>query len=126
MTIKTEGRHAGEFIVSEAEGTRSRDVVTVKSGENLVAGQVVQDDGSGNMIAADGALNTAGDALVTAVAGIMFDNVDASGGAVDNAVMIARDAEVNDEELTYPNETTAGGEKAATQASLKALGIITR
>jgi hypothetical protein len=41
MTIFTEGRHAGEFIVSEANGLLSREAVTVNVGESLVAGQVL-------------------------------------------------------------------------------------
>jgi hypothetical protein len=41
MTTLTEGQHAGEFILMEAEGDRSFESVTVLSGQNLVAGQVV-------------------------------------------------------------------------------------
>lgn len=41
MPVLTEGQHAGEFIVSEANGWRSRDRVTVAEGENLKAGAVV-------------------------------------------------------------------------------------
>jgi hypothetical protein len=38
----TEARHAGEFLISEAEGHRSRDNITVLSGEGkLVAGTVL-------------------------------------------------------------------------------------
>lgn len=129
MTTLSEGKHAGEFLVSEANNTRSRATGTVKSGENLVAGEVVQLDGNGKLVACDGVLDTAGD-LVTAVAGIMYDNVDASASGanadVAGAVYIARDAEVNGGELTYPTESTAGGEEDATNESLKALGIIVR
>ena len=124
MTTKTETLHAGVFIASEANGERSREVATVKSGENLVVGEVVQLSG-GKLIAADGALDSAGD-VVTAVVGIMFDAVDASSADVENAVYIARDAEVVDADITYPDETSAGGEKVATVASLAALGIIAR
>lgn len=41
MTSLTEGRYTGEFIVSEAAGSRSREAVVVLSGENLKAGHVV-------------------------------------------------------------------------------------
>lgn len=41
MTTITEGQHAGEFLVSEAEGSRSRDAITVASGQNLSAGAVL-------------------------------------------------------------------------------------
>ena len=41
MTTKTEGQHAAEFIVSQAHGGLSREAITVLSGENLEAGEVV-------------------------------------------------------------------------------------
>jgi hypothetical protein len=41
MTTKTEALHPGEFILSEAEGSRSRDTVTILSGQNLKAGAVI-------------------------------------------------------------------------------------
>ena len=124
MTVLTEGRHAAEFLVSEANHTRSRETITVKSGENLVAGQLIELSGS-EAVAASGDLESDG-TLTTALVGILFDNVDATDAAVAGCVYIARDAEVNDAELTYPTESTAGGEKAACIASLKALGIIVR
>jgi len=39
--VKTEGQHAGEFILGEAESKRSRETITVLSGQNLKAGAVV-------------------------------------------------------------------------------------
>ena len=41
MTILTEGRHTAEFLVSEAEDNRSRETVTVASGQDLDAGAVL-------------------------------------------------------------------------------------
>jgi hypothetical protein len=41
MAILTEGKHPGEFLASEGNGTLSRDVVTLISGQNLVAGTVL-------------------------------------------------------------------------------------
>jgi hypothetical protein len=41
MTVLNEGQHAGEFIVSEANKTRSREAITVLSGENLKAGAIL-------------------------------------------------------------------------------------
>lgn len=128
MTVKTEGRHAAEFLLSEAAGNRSRDNVTVKQGQKLVAGQAFQLDGNGKAVALTGTLDSQGD-LATPAAGIVLYGVDASatGSNADTpASAIARDAEVNDNLLTYPTESSAGGEKAATVASLKALGIIVR
>jgi hypothetical protein len=41
MTTLTESLHAGGFMVSEADGTLSREQVTLKSGQNLLAGTVL-------------------------------------------------------------------------------------
>lgn len=41
MTTLTEGPRTGEFIISEAEGERSRDQITLASGNNLPAGRVL-------------------------------------------------------------------------------------
>ena len=41
MSVLTEGQHAGEFIVSEANGHLSREALTVLSGQTLVAGDVM-------------------------------------------------------------------------------------
>ncbi len=41
MTTLTEPAHAGEFILHEANGCRSREAITVASGQTLVAGAVV-------------------------------------------------------------------------------------
>ncbi len=41
MASNSEGKYSGEFILSEAEGARSRENVTVLSGENLKAGHVL-------------------------------------------------------------------------------------
>jgi len=41
MTTLTEGQHAGDFVVSEAVGSRSREQVTLVSGQNLSAGAVL-------------------------------------------------------------------------------------
>lgn len=125
MTTLTEARHPGEFLVSEANGTRSREVAPVASGQVLKAGHVVQDNGSGKLVAFTGDTDTNGDVIVEA-AGVLFAPVDASGGEVAGQVYFARDAEVNLAELTHPVETTSGGETAATVASLKKLGIIAR
>lgn len=115
MTTLTEGKHAGEFLVSEGNGWISREAVTIVSGQNLVAGTVL------GKITASGKYkaysNAAADGSEVA-AGILFDNVDASGGDVAGAVMIARHAEVNGDELT--------GNDANGTTDLAALAIIVR
>lgn len=124
MTTFTEGRHAAEFILSEANGQRSRENGTVLSGQTLEAGEVVQLNGAGKIVAFTALDDTSGD-LITPAVGIMINAVDASAGDVAGSY-IARDAEVNLNLLTYPEETTTGAEEAHTIASLAALGIIAR
>ena len=41
MGILAEGKHTGEFMVSQANGARSRGTGTVLSGQTLVVGELV-------------------------------------------------------------------------------------
>ena len=97
MAAKTETRHTAGFIISEANGFRSREKVTIKGGQNLTAGTVIgtSDVSGGNYAAFD---NTATTGVPTAE-GILIEDCDASGGAKE-AAMLARDAEVNQSEVT--------------------------
>lgn len=65
MTTFTEGRHAGEFIVAEATGTRSREIGTLITGQDLEAGTVLGRITKGVAAAAAVAGNT-GNATITA------------------------------------------------------------
>lgn len=59
MTVFTEGRHAAEFILSEAAGTRSRETVIIASGEGVVAAGSVIGQKRGTVAAvAEGTGNT--------------------------------------------------------------------
>jgi hypothetical protein len=69
MTVKTEGQHAGEFLVSEANGTRSRAAITVLSGENLKAGHVVGEVVTGTASSAADGGNTGDGAMGTVTVG---------------------------------------------------------
>jgi hypothetical protein len=118
MSVETEGRHAGEFLLSENNRTISRKNVTIASGENVVAGQVLgKITATGKYAAYD---NGAGDGT-QAAAGIALDNYDASSADVEG-VAIVRDAEVIKEALTY---LTSADESAAI-TDLEALGISVR
>lgn len=123
MADFTETVHAAEFILSEANGHRSRENGTLASG-TLVAGTVLQANGTGGLVAYTGDLNTAG-ALEDEAVGILLHDADASNGAVKVAY-IARDAEVNLKLLTYPPQTTGGNEEEDVIASLARLCIICR
>ena len=120
MTTQTEGKHAGGFLLSEAQGKRSREQVTITSGQDLVAGQVVAKVTSGGKyVAVDQAASDGSEVAV----GVLWDNVDATAGDVE-ATIIARDAEVNGEELTYSGQSPT--EVATCITELAAVGIIVR
>jgi hypothetical protein len=120
--VKTEGQHAGEFLVSEGNGSISREVGTLKSGEKLADGTVLELVG-GKLEAAEGTVNTAG-ASDEVIVGVLFGAHDASStgpkGAGDMAGVpyIARYAEVNPALLSLSS--------TAVKNALKALGIISR
>lgn len=121
MTVFTEGRHPAEYILSEANGYRTREVGTLLTGNKLVPGTVL------GRITASGKLTVltpgASDGSQTA-AGVLYDNVDAT-AADKPAVYHARDAEVNGLALTWPVGISAPNKTAAITA-LAALGIIVR
>lgn len=123
MVTKTEGRHAGHFIVGEdeTEGLRSREIITVAEGQVLQAGAVIAKNASTGKYEAydnDGTSDT------NAAAGVLFDNVDATDGDVE-AVAIVRDASVNLAELIF-EDTEDTNDQAAAVADLLALGIVCR
>lgn len=91
--------HAGGFILSEAAGQRSRENVTLLSGQVVKAGTVLGKLTSGGKYVAYDENATPGAGSDAAVA-ISINNVDATGGDKLIAV-IARDAEVNGYELVY-------------------------
>ena len=118
MTALTEGRHAGEFILSEANGQRSREAVTIDTGQNLQAGAVLGKLTSGGNYAQydDGASDG-----TQAAAAILLADCDATDADVEAAVII-RDAEVMGPMLGY----LTGADEAAAIVDLAALGIIVR
>lgn len=111
----TEGKHTAEFLLSEGNGTISREEVVISSTASaMVAGTVVGKMADGKYKAYANA-NGAGDA--DAAAGILYTNV-ADSTADQKAVIIARQAEVKEDELT--------GLDATGKTDLLALGIICR
>lgn len=121
MTTQTESFHDEEFLLSEAQGNRSREEVTIASGAGvLVGGTVLGTITSGGKYtkydqqASDG---------TQASSGILCRRVDATSADVQAAI-IKRDAEVKADALTWPDgsptDITAG------VADLLALGIIVR
>ncbi|MBB2698951.1 UNVERIFIED_ORG: hypothetical protein GGI66_003628 [Rhizobium esperanzae] len=124
MTTFTETLHAGSHIAWEADIQISRETGTLASGQNLQAGRLLMLSG-GKLVAHNGALNTAGD-VVTPVEGVLYQAVDASGGDVAGVVYSKRLTVFKDDDLTYPTESTAGGEKAACLENMATNNLIAR
>ena len=125
-TSFTEPNHMEEFLASEGNGSISREVITVASGQNLKAGQPLQLS-SGKAVAATGTVNTAG-AIVTPVAGILAQDADASASGANADIpgvpYIARLAEVVDSLVVYNGVGTT--QKNAIKADLLRLLIVQR
>ncbi len=121
MTILTATPKAGHFLVSEANGTRSRKQVTIKAGEDLAAGTVMaMETNTGHYVALDPD-DTVQD--VNVARGILYDAVDATDGE-KQGVIINCDAEVNAAELVWAGgDADDSDERAAAKAELEALGI---
>lgn len=116
--MQTEKNHAGEFLLSEANGDRSREVVTIAAGHDLVAGTVLGKVTAGGEYAPYDDTET--DGTETAVA-ILWDAVNTSATGLNAAadrLVIARDATVDMQRLT--------GYDAAAEPNLEAVGIIVR
>lgn len=126
MSTKTEGQHTGEFLVSEAQGTRSRDKVTVTVAANatweagLVLGKITA---TGKYVEYD---NGNGDGTEVAAA-VLYDTlVNDTGSGVDvEATIINKDAEVREDDLQWEAGQSAG-DITAGLADLLALGIKAR
>lgn len=121
MTVLTEGRYTAEFLVSEANGARSRDVVTILSGEVLDPGAVLgKVTASGKYVELAPAAGDGSEAAAT----ILYERVDVS-AADATRTAILRDAEVNGAEIVWPDGITAPDQTTAI-GELAALGILVR
>ena len=126
MAILTKGKASAAFIVSESNGYRSRDdvTVTVPATTTYAAGTILgKITASGKYVRhAAGATDGSEDE-----AGVLYETLaNTTGSGVDNAsVSMARDAEVNGSELTYEVGADAA-QITASNLALKALGIIVR
>lgn len=106
MSIKTEGVHAGEFLLSEANGSRSRENIVIAAGAGqLAAGTVLAVITAANAVVATAAPGNTGDgtvgnttALSEAVSGNYtltitsaedgeFELIGPSGGTIDTGVV---------------------------------------
>ena len=123
MTVYTEGRHAAEFVLSEANGGRSRDNITIVSGAGVVkAGTVLGKITTGGKYTPSPA--TGADGSQTGAAINLYE-VDATSADVAVAAIV-RDAEVNKNLLTYEGTVDQPAEKVTKNGELATVGIITR
>lgn len=123
MPVLTEGRHPGEFIMSEANRARSRDNITIASGAGVVkAGTVLGKLTTGGKYVPSPA--TGSDGSQTGVA-INIYEVDATSADMTVSA-ITRDAEVNGKELEYAGTVNDDTKKGAKATQLAAVGIIVR
>jgi hypothetical protein len=126
MPVLTEGRRAGEFIVSEANGHRSRDVVILASNGSTPitypAGHVLAlVTASGKYVEYD---NVGSDGTETAKA-VLYDGVTVPATGDLKAVVIARDAELVKAELSWFTGAV-DADKNAAFVDLATVGIIGR
>lgn len=118
MTILTDTPRDGYFLISEANGQRSR-AAGVATAVAMVSGTIV------GQITAGGAYVAHTDAAVDGsqvVAGVWFNNTPAAGGA---GVLIERDAEVQKSLLVYDPAANAAA-ILVIDAALAGLGIIAK
>ena len=126
MATLTKIQSNASFIVSESNGYRSRDdvTVTVPATTTYAGGTILgKITASGKYVRhAAGATDGSEDE-----AGVLYETLaNTTGSGVDNAsVSMARDAEVNGSELTYEVGADAA-QIILSDAALKALGIIVR
>jgi len=126
MATLTKIQSNASFIVSESNGYRSRDdvTVTVPATTTYAAGTILgKITASGKYVRhAAGATDGSEDE-----AGVLYETlVNTTVSAVDSeSVSFARDAEVNGSELTYEVGADAA-QITASNLALKALGIIVR
>ena len=123
MTMLTEGKHAGGFLVWEVLRDYTRETVTIASGAGkLEPGTVL------GKITAGGKYTTLAPAATNGsqnAAGILWDAVDASTSDAPGVIMLRGPAIVNRYEIVWPDGATEAQITAATSA-LATIGIILR
>ena len=123
MTMLTEGKHAGGFLVWEVLREYTRETVTIASGAGkLEPGTVL------GKITTGGKYTTLAPAATNGsqnAAGILWDTVDASTSDAPGVIMLRGPAIVNRYEIVWPDGATEAQITAATSA-LATIGIILR
>lgn len=116
MEISLAGTRTGEFLLSEAGGERSRELIRLPAGQGMLA--------AGTLLKADNTVATNGADAVKVLYGPVDTGANAGELAVKGAA-IARDAEVFGEKLVWADGVT-DDQKLLAALSLAESGIITR
>lgn len=116
MEISLAGTRTGEFLLSEAGGERSRELILLPAGQGQLA--------AGTLLKADNTVATNGAAAVKVLYGAVDTGIESAALAVKGAA-IARDAEVFGEKLVWANGVT-DDQKLLAALSLAESGVITR
>ena len=125
-TVFTEGRHPGEFLLSELPGQQSREIITIAAGSGVIApGSVL---GLYNAGGSNGkwalSTDTVDNGRETAQAVALY-GCDAT-SADQKIAVIRRGAEVKAASLTYHASVSTAPKVATKVAQLAAAGIIVR
>ncbi len=123
MTMLTEGKHTGGFLVWEVLRDYTRETVTIASGAGkLEPGTVLGRITTGGKYTsfAPGASNGSQNA-----SGILWDSVDASAADAPAVILFRGPAIVNRQDLVWPDGATEAQITTATTA-LASIGIILR
>jgi hypothetical protein len=123
MTMLTEGKHTGGFLVWEVLRDYTRETVTIASGAGkLEPGTVLGRITTGGKYTsfAPGASNGSQNA-----SGILWDSVDASAADAPAVILLRGPAIVNRHDLVWPDGATETQITTATTA-LASIGIILR
>ena len=123
MTMLTEGKHTGGFLVWEVLRDYTRETVTIASGAGkLEPGTVLGRITTGGKYTsfAPGASNGSQNA-----SGILWDSVDASAADAPGVVLLRGPAIANRHDLVWPDGATEAQITTATTA-LASIGIILR
>ena len=126
--VFTEGKHAGEGIMSEAPGVGalSREVITIASGAGVIAPMTVlgKITATGKYIPSPASEVVGSEGAETADA-VNIYGVDATSADVE-VTAIVRNAVLNGHELTYDASRNLAGEQLAARVDLAAKDVIVR
>ncbi len=116
MDISLAGTRTGEFLLSEAGGERSRELIRIPAGQGVLA--------AGTLLKADNSVSATGADAVKVLYGAVDTGTDDDALPVKGAA-VARDAEVFGEKLVWADGVSAD-QKLLAVLSLAESGIVTR